>query len=120
MAKKKKGKQLSSRLTTLAEDLGTFLGTSERKANEWLSRQQDLRKQLAAIRDKATALLSQLGPGADKGKAAKEGKAGKAAEKGKAGRKTAKKPARKPSVRKAAPAPVAPEPDATDLEDSDE
>src|SRR5262245_7855799 len=106
----------------LAEDLGTFLGTSERKANEWLAGQQQLRKQLAAIRDKATALLSQLGPG-------KEGKEAKGGEKGKGGKgkgakgsakAASKKPARKPSVRKPAPVPAAPEPEPMDLEGNDE
>src|SRR6478672_10207226 len=100
MAKKnKKAEKLSSRLGDLAEELGTFLGSSERKASEWLARQQELRKQLSAIRDKATALLSQLGPARD----VKEAKGDKKAEKGKkakAGKKSkataaARKPAKK-------------------------
>jgi len=117
MAKKKrKAQKLSSRLNTLAEDLGTFLGTSERKANEWLARQQQLRKQLSAIRDKATALLSQLGPGVEKkgagakasAKATKTAKSAKPAAKNSA--KKASKPTLKPAARKApkaAPKPAA-------------
>ncbi len=128
MAKKnKKAQKLSSRLGDLAEELGTFLGSSERKASEWLARQQELRQQLSAIRDKATALLSQLGPGRD----VKEAKADKKAEKGKkakAGKKpkataAAKKPAKKaarPAAKKPAPVPTAPEPEAIDLEGDDE
>src|SRR5262245_57103837 len=136
MAKRKKGKQLSSRMTTLAEELGTFLGTSERKANAWLARQQQLRTQLSAIRDKATALLSQLGPGrgADgakggkKGKGAKEGKKGKEAKGAKGGKKAAataaarKAPRKRPAAKKPAPMPTAPvpEPEPMDLEGTDE
>jgi hypothetical protein len=137
MAKKnKKAEKLSSRLGDLAEELGTFLGSSERKASEWLARQQELRTQLSAIRDKATALLSQLGPGRDvkeaKGtKGGKEAKGGKKAEKGKkarGGRKAtataaAKKPAKKAArsaVKKPAPIAPAPGPDPIDLEGNDE
>ena len=124
MAKKnKKAEKLSSRLGDLAEELGTFLGSSERKASEWLARQQELRKQLSAIRDKATALLSQLGPGRD----VKEAKGDKKAEKGKkakGGKKAAaKKPARKaarPAAKKPVPVPESAEPEQIELEDSDE
>jgi hypothetical protein len=128
MAKKnKKAQKLSSRLGDLAEELGTFLGSSERKASEWLARQQELRNQLSAIRDKATALLSQLGPG----KEAEGGKGDKKAGKGKkakAGKKTkataaAKKPAKKaarPAVKKPVPVPAALEPEPIDLEGDDE
>ena len=128
MAKKnKKAEKLSSRLGDLAEELGTFLGSSERKASEWLARQQELRKQLSAIRDKATALLSQLGPGRDVGEAKGDKKAGKG-KKVKGARKpkataAAKKPARKaarPAAKKPAPVPAAPEPEPIDLEGDDE
>ena len=123
MAKKnKKADKLSSRLGDLAEDLGTFLGSSERKASEWLDRQQELRKQLSAIRDKATALLSQLGPGPKAGEEGKKGKQGKKGDKGKkaaAAKKPAKKAAR-PAVRKPAPRPPAAGPGPIDQEESDE
>jgi hypothetical protein len=120
MAKKnKKAQKLSSRLGDLAEDLGTFLGSSERKASEWLARQQELRTQLSAIRDKATALLSQLGPG----KEAEGGKGAKGDKKAEKGKKAGKKPkataaAKKPAKKKPAPVPTAPEP--IDLEGDDE
>jgi len=125
MAKKnKKADKLSSRLGDIAEDLGSFLGSSERKASEWLARQQELRSQLSAIRDKATALLSQLGPSRDV-KEAKGGKKAKGSEKAKGGRKpkataAAKKPARRAAVKKPVPMPPAAEPEPNDLEDSDE
>lgn len=131
MAKKnKQAKRLSSRLGDLAEDLGTFLGSSERKASEWLTRQQELRKQLSAIRDKATALLSQLGPardvtearGGEKGKKAETGKKAKGGKKPKA-TAAAKKPAKRaarPAARKPAPLSSAAEPEPIDLEGNDE
>ncbi len=113
----KKADKLSSRMGDLAEDLGRFLGSSERKAGEWLARQEQLRKKLSAIRDKATALLSQLGP-------AVEGKGAKGGEKGKQGKQAAaaKKPAKKarPAVKKAAPMAQAPGPEPIDLEGNDE
>jgi hypothetical protein len=125
MAKKnKKAEKLSSRLGDLAEDLGTFLGSSERKASEWLARQQELRTQLSAIRDKATALLSQLGPGkgTEGGKGAEKGEKAKAGKKAKAtaaSKKPAKKAARS-AVKKPAPVPSAPEPEPLDLDGDDE
>ena len=123
MAKKdKKAKKLSSRLGDLAEDLGTFLGSSERRASEWLARQQELRKQLSAIRDKAAALLSQLGPGPKAGEQGKKGKQGKKGDKGKKAA-AAKKPAKRASraaAKKPAPVPAASEPEPVDMEDSDE
>ena len=61
MANKKKSRKLKSRMADLAEELGTFLGTSERKAKGWLSEQERLTKKLTGIRDQASALLSQLG-----------------------------------------------------------
>ena len=49
------------RLADFAEDLGNLLGTTERKAAEWLSQRDSVAKQLSAIRDKAGSLLQQLG-----------------------------------------------------------
>ena len=124
MAKKnKKADKLSSRLGDLAEDLGTFLGSSERRAGEWLARQQELRKQLSAIRDKATALLSQLGPGPKAGEQGKKGKQGKKGDKGKkaaAARKPAKKAARPAAKKPAPPPPLPPGTRQIDLEGNDE
>jgi hypothetical protein len=62
MAKRKtKARTRSSSMTKLAEDLGTLLGTGERKASEWLAVRQDVARQLTAIRDQAGSLLSRLG-----------------------------------------------------------
>ena len=49
------------KLADFAEDLGKLLGTTERKATEWLSQRENVAKQLSAIRDKASSLLQQLG-----------------------------------------------------------
>lgn len=50
-------------LADFAEDLGRLLGTAERKAATWLDQRKTVAEQLAAIRDKASELLSQLGGG---------------------------------------------------------
>lgn len=49
------------KLADFAGDLGNLLGTTERKAAEWLSQRENVAKQLSAIRDKASSLLQQLG-----------------------------------------------------------
>lgn len=51
----------AGRLEGFAEDLGRLLGTTERKAAEWLNQRQTVVQQLTAIRDKAGDLLQQLG-----------------------------------------------------------
>lgn len=48
-------------LGDFAEELGTFLGNTERKASEWLAQRKKVTDQLTAIRDKATILLQQMG-----------------------------------------------------------
>ena len=74
MAKKKRGAAKSadasevaatvqSKIGDFAEDLGRLLGSAERRATEWLDQRQTVATQLTAIRDKATALLTQLGRG---------------------------------------------------------
>ena len=55
MAKKKR-----DALGDFAEDVGRLLGTTERKASEWLSQRAVVATKLAAIRDQAQALLSKL------------------------------------------------------------
>jgi len=52
---------LGGQLADFAEDLGNLLGTTERKAAEWLSQRENVAKQLSTIRDKAGSLLQQLG-----------------------------------------------------------
>jgi hypothetical protein len=46
-----------------AEDLGTLLGTAEKKAAEWMSQRQSIEAQLIQIRDTASALLKKLAAG---------------------------------------------------------
>ncbi|MCA1584585.1 MAG: hypothetical protein LC791_07375 [Acidobacteria bacterium] len=48
-------------LGDFAEELGAFLGNTERKASEWLNQRKMVADQLTAIRDKASTLLSQMG-----------------------------------------------------------
>lgn len=55
------GQRPAGRLEGFAEDLGRLLGTTERKAAEWLNQRQTVVQQLTAIRDKAGDLLQQLG-----------------------------------------------------------
>jgi hypothetical protein len=59
MAKKKKRDALGD----FAEDVGRLLGTTERKASEWLSQRTIVARKLAAVRDQAQALLSKLNAG---------------------------------------------------------
>jgi len=58
MAKKKR-----DALGDFAEDVGRLLGTTERKASEWLNQRTVLARKLAAVRDQAQALLSKLNAG---------------------------------------------------------
>jgi hypothetical protein len=59
MAKRGKRKA-GGKLGDFAEDLGSLLGTTERKATEWLGQRELVAARLAAIRDKASSLLTQL------------------------------------------------------------
>ena len=56
MAKKKTRDALGD----FAEDVGRLLGTTERKASEWLNQRTVVARKLAAVRDQAQALLSKL------------------------------------------------------------
>jgi len=51
---------LESTVIGFAEELGRFLGTAERKANEWLQQREVITKQLVQIRDTASRYLGQL------------------------------------------------------------
>ena len=51
------------KVMTFAEDLGTLLGTAEKKATEWMSQRQSIEAQLIQIRDTATDLLKKLAAG---------------------------------------------------------
>ena len=46
-----------------AEDLGTLLGTAEKKAAEWMSQRQSIEAQLIQIRDTASLLLKKIAAG---------------------------------------------------------
>ena len=52
------------RLVGFAEELGKFLGTTERQATEWLGQRKAIVRQLTAVRDQATKLLKDLTGGA--------------------------------------------------------
>jgi hypothetical protein len=55
-----------SKLEEFAEDLGRLLGTARGKAENWLNQRQAIAKNLTDLRDTATKLLADLGPGAEK------------------------------------------------------
>src|SRR5262245_36694515 len=46
-----------------AEDLGTFLGTAEKKAAEWMYQRQSIESQLIQIRDMASSVLKKIAAG---------------------------------------------------------
>ena len=52
------------RLVGFAEELGKFLGTTERQATEWLGQRKAIVQQLTAVRDQANKLLKDLTGGA--------------------------------------------------------
>ena len=52
-------------LMNIAEELGTWLGTAERKTTDFIA-QQDIKEHLVKIRDTATRLLSQVEKGRDR------------------------------------------------------
>jgi hypothetical protein len=57
---------VEQRMVDFAEDLGTILGSAEKKASEWLSQRESVGEQLKRIRDTANDLLSRLtGTGAN-------------------------------------------------------
>ena len=56
---------IEQRLMILAEDLGTWLGTAERKTSDFVS-QQNLKEHLVKIRDTAARLLAQIEKGRER------------------------------------------------------
>jgi hypothetical protein len=61
-----------------AEELGRILGTTERKANEWLQQREAIAQQLTQIRDTAGKYLAQLtGGGASVAAAVRRGRRGR-------------------------------------------
>lgn len=66
---------VDQRMIDFAEDLGSILGTAEKKATEWLSQRQAVADQLTKIRDTANELLLRLtGAGADVAAAVQRGR----------------------------------------------
>src|SRR4029453_16652915 len=58
-----KASGLDQKLMGFAEDLGTLLGTAEKKAAEWMSQRQSIEAQLIQIRDTTSSLLKKLAAG---------------------------------------------------------
>jgi hypothetical protein len=56
---------IESKLLNIAEELGTWLGTAERKTTDFLA-QPAIKDQLVRIRDTATRLLAQLEKGRER------------------------------------------------------
>jgi hypothetical protein len=52
------------KIPAFAEQLGRFLGTTERQASEWLGQKKVIVQQLSAVRDQAEKLIRQLTGGA--------------------------------------------------------
>ena len=58
-----------------AEDLGRFLGTTQKKAEEWLAQRKSLAQQLTQIREAANSYLQQLrGTGDEQSVAVRRGR----------------------------------------------
>lgn len=56
---------IEKNLMTIAEELGTWLGTAERKTTDFLA-QQNIKENLVKIRDTAARLLAQVEKGRDR------------------------------------------------------
>ena len=56
---------IDRQLMKIAEDLGTWLGTAERKTTDFLAK-PEIKEQLERIRDTATRLRSQVEKGRDR------------------------------------------------------
>jgi hypothetical protein len=68
--------ELEGRMIDFAEDLGTLLGTAQKKASTWLEQRSNLADQLTKIRDTADEMLGQLtGAGANMAGAVRRGRA---------------------------------------------
>lgn len=58
--------EIEKKLMSAAEELGTWLGTAERKTTEFLGQQKLVSDQLVRIRDTATKLLAQIEKGRER------------------------------------------------------
>lgn len=69
MAKRRRGGARSAgKIERFGEDLGRLLGSAQAKAKHWLGQRQEIVKHLSDIRDTASRLLADLGPGARGGR----------------------------------------------------
>jgi len=58
--------EIEKKLMSAAEELGTWLGTAERKTTEFIGQQKTIADQLVRIRDTATRLLAQIEKGRER------------------------------------------------------
>lgn len=58
--------EIEKKLMSAAEELGTWLGTAERKTTEFLGQQTTISDQLVRIRDTAARLLTQIEKGRER------------------------------------------------------
>ena len=58
--------EIERKLMSAAEELGTWLGTAERKTTEFLGQQKTIAEQLVRIRDTASRLLAQIEKGRER------------------------------------------------------
>lgn len=58
--------EIERKLMSAAEELGTWLGTAERKTTEFLGQQKTITDQLVRIRDTAARLLAQIEKGRER------------------------------------------------------
>ena len=58
--------EIEKKLMSAAEELGTWLGTAERKTTDFLGQQKTIADQLVRIRDTAARLLAQIEKGRER------------------------------------------------------
>jgi len=58
--------EIEKKLMSAAEELGTWLGTAERKTTEFIGQQKTISDQLVRIRDTAAKLLAQIEKGRER------------------------------------------------------
>ena len=58
--------EIEKKLMSAAEELGTWLGTAERKTTDFLGQQKTIADQLVRIRDTAVRLLAQIEKGRER------------------------------------------------------
>ena len=58
--------EIERKLMSAAEELGTWLGTAERKTTEFIGQQRTITDQLVRIRDTASRLLAQIEKGRER------------------------------------------------------